>query len=186
MSRRGCRLPPAATCSRWCSTGWSRCWDARRFCARACSSRAIARADVVLRKSQAIEHHCSRLRAKLPLDAAAMDADESRRNDICFDLVQAVQACIDLAVHACTHESLGVPEGPAAAFALLARQGVVSEELSRRLARAAGLRNLIVHRYTDLVTARLVEAIVSGIADLDDFAAALRAHAGLARDRSGQ
>ena len=67
--------------------------------------------DVALRKSEAIEHHASRLRAKLPL-------------------------------------------------------------------RAAGLRNLIVHRYGELVTAMLVEAIATGLDDLDDFATALRAHAG--------
>ena len=133
--------------------------------------------DVVLRKSEAIEHHTSRLRAKLPLRAAALDADESLRNDVCFDLLQAVQACIDLAVHACTHESLGVPETPAAAFALLEKHGIIAAVLSSRLARAAGLRNLIVHRYTDVMTAKLAEAIAAGLGDLDDFAAALRAHA---------
>lgn len=133
--------------------------------------------DVVLRKSEAIEHHTSRLRAKLPLQAAALDADESLRNDVCFDLLQAVQACIDLAVHACTHESLGVPETPAAAFALLEKHGIIAAALSSRLARAAGLRNLIVHRYTDVMTAKLAEAIAAGLGDLDDFAAALRAHA---------
>ena len=134
--------------------------------------------DVALRKSEAIEHHTSRLRAKLPLRAAALDADESVLNDVCFDLLQAIQACIDLAVHACTHEALGVPESPAAAFALLEKRGVIAPALASRLARAAGLRNLIVHRYGDLVAARLVEAIATGLGDLDDFAAALRAHAG--------
>ena len=133
--------------------------------------------DVALRKSEAIEHHASRLRAKLPLRAAALDADESLLNDVCFDLLQAIQACIDLAVHACTHEALGVPESPAAAFALLEKHGVIASVLSSRLARAAGLRNLIVHRYGDLMTAKLVEAIATGLGDLDDFAAALRAHA---------
>jgi len=134
--------------------------------------------DVALRKSEAIEHHASRLRAKLPLRAAALDADESLLNDVCFDLLQAIQACIDLAVHACTHESLGVPESPAAAFALLEKHVIIAPALAIRLARAAGLRNLIVHRYGELMTAKLVEAIATGLGDLDDFAAALRAHAG--------
>ena len=92
--------------------------------------------DIVLRKSEAIEHHASRLRAKLPLEAAA--------------------------------------------FALLARHRVIPEPLSFRLARAAGLRNLIVHRYTDILAPRLVEAIAAGLSDFDAFAGALRAHAGAA------
>ena len=134
--------------------------------------------DVVLRKCEAIEHHASRLRAKQPLAAAALAADESLRNDVCFDLLQAIQACIDLAVHACTHQSLGVPETPAAAFALLEGNGVISAQLASRLAKAAGLRNLMVHRYADILVPRLVEAIATGLGDLDEFAAALQARAG--------
>ncbi len=133
--------------------------------------------DVVLRKSEAIAHHASRLRAKLPLHPSALEADESLCNDVCFDLLQAIQACIDLAVHACTHESLGVPESPAVAFKLLALHQIVTEPLSFRLARAAGLRNLIVHRYADIAAPRLVEAIETGLVDLEDFSSALRKHA---------
>jgi uncharacterized protein YutE (UPF0331/DUF86 family) len=51
--------------------------------------------------------------------------------------------------------------------------------LAGRLARAAALRNLIVHRYGDLSIPRLVEAIETGLPDLADFARALRARAGL-------
>ena len=134
--------------------------------------------DVVLRKSEAIEHHTTRLRGKLPLQAVALETDESLLNDVCFDLLQAIQACIDLAVHTSSHESLGVPESPAAAFALLEKHRVIAAPLANRLTRAAGLRNLIVHRYGDIVAARLVDAINADLADLDDFAAALRAHAG--------
>ena len=134
--------------------------------------------DVVLRKSQAIEHHGARLRARMPLEAHALRLDESLRNDVCFDLIQAVQACIDLAIHACAHEALGVPEGPASAFALLARHEVIEVTLAERLTLAAGLRNLIVHQYTDLDFTRLVQALTAGTTDLDAFVRALRDHAG--------
>ena len=133
--------------------------------------------DVVLRKCEAIEHHASRLRAKQPLATAALAADESLRNDVCFDLLQAIQACIDLGVHACAHESLGVPDTPAAAFALLEANRVISAELASRLTKAAGLRNLIVHRYADIVVPKLIEAIATGLDDLDEFAAAMQARA---------
>lgn len=133
--------------------------------------------DIVLRKAQAIEHHVARLRGKMPLDPAALAADESLRNDVCFDLIQAVQACIDLAVHACSHEALGVPDGPASAFALLAQAGLLDAPLATRLVRAAGLRNLVVHQYANVDTARLAGAIGDGLPDLDAFVCALRAHA---------
>jgi uncharacterized protein YutE (UPF0331/DUF86 family) len=147
----------------------------------AAAKRAVVDRDVVLRKSEAIEHHTSRLRDKMPVQGAALEANESLLNDVCFDLLQAVQACIDLAVHACTHEALGVPSSPSTAFALLAKHHVVETSLADRLSRAAGLRNIIVHRYTDLAASKLADAINTGLADLDDFAAALRAHAGTGR-----
>ena len=65
--------------------------------------------DVVLRKAQAVEHHVARLRAKLPLQIEALATNESLRNDVCFDLIQAVQGCIDLAIHACSYEALEYP-----------------------------------------------------------------------------
>jgi uncharacterized protein YutE (UPF0331/DUF86 family) len=134
--------------------------------------------DVVLRKSEAIEHHTSRLRAKLPLHPETLDENESLLNDVCFDLLQAVQACIDLAVHACSHEALGGPESPASAFALLAKHRIIGAALAAKMAKAAGLRNLIVHRYGELDMRRLAQAIADGLPDLDEFAAALRRHAG--------
>lgn len=134
--------------------------------------------DVVLRKSEAIEHHASRLRAKLPLRAEALGENESLLNDVCFDLLQAVQGCIDLAVHACSHEALGSPESPASAFALLATNRIIAAPLAAKMTKAAGLRNLLVHRYGELDIRRLTQAIAEGLADLDEFAAALRAHGG--------
>jgi uncharacterized protein YutE (UPF0331/DUF86 family) len=138
---------------------------------------AVVDRDVVLRKSEAIEHHTSRLRAKCPLRAEALDRDENLLNDVCFDLLQSIQACIDLAVHACSHEALGVPETPAFAFGLLARNSIITTQLADRLSRAAGLRNILVHRYTDLATSKLAEAVNTGLAELDDFSAILRARA---------
>ena len=132
--------------------------------------------DVVLRKAQAIEHHGARLRAKMPIDPGELATDESLRNDVCFDLIQAVQACIDLAIHACAHEALGVPDGPASALTLLARTGIIDADLALRLTRASGLRNLVVHQYADLDIERLAAALADGLPDLDAFVRAMRAH----------
>ncbi len=129
--------------------------------------------DVVRAKTAALRHHGARLRARLPLSPEALEADEDLRNVVLMDLQQAIQAAIDLAVHACAHERLGAPEGPAAAFAALARAGIIGDDLGVRLAGAAGLRNIIVHRYGDLRMAALVESLARGLDDLDAFVASL-------------
>lgn len=131
-------------------------------------------ADVLRAKSATIRHHVARLRARQPLDPALLARDEDVRSIVLMDLQQAIQACIDLAVHACSHEALGAPEGPAAAFALLARAGVLDDGLAVRLAGAAGLRNVIVHRYGELALDRIVGQLPEGLTALEGFLAALQ------------
>jgi uncharacterized protein YutE (UPF0331/DUF86 family) len=130
--------------------------------------------DLLLRKTQAIEHHGDRLRAKLPIRAEALVRDESLRNDVFFDLIQAIQATMDLAIHACAARALGVPRGPAEALRLLAAAGLLDETTAENLARATGLRNLLVHQYGDVDVARVAAAVEPGLEDLDAFVRALR------------
>jgi len=129
-------------------------------------------ADILRRKAERVLHHCERLeRHPLPT-AKSLEADEDRRNAALMDLQQAIQGCIDLAAHVCVDEALGAPATPADAFALIARKGHIDESLMLRLAGAAGLRNLIVHQYTDIDTERIVRVIRNDLEDLRRFVAA--------------
>lgn len=131
---------------------------------------------VLAAKCDAIVHHVGRLRARAPLDVSMLEADEDQRNIVLMDLQQAVQAVIDLATHVCSHEGLGLPQGPASAFALLASHGVIPEDLSIRLSGAAGLRNIIVHRYGDLSMADVARVVERDLSDLEAFVTAIRRH----------
>ncbi len=134
--------------------------------------------DVLRAKTAAVLHHIDRLRSRSPLAAEALADDEDLLSLVSMDLQQAIQACIDLAVHACADDALGVPSGPADAFGRLARAGYFAQDLAVRLTGAAGLCNLIVHRYADLDCARLVAIVERDLGDLEEFVAAL------ARERS--
>ena len=133
--------------------------------------------DVLLRKAAHVEHHVARLRKRRPLDAQTLQADEDLRNTVLMDLLQAIQPCIDLAMHMCAHEALGVVDGPARAFAVLAREGIMPTDLSVRLTGAAGLRNLVVHQHGDLLTDRVAAALHLDLGDLTLFVRCLRDHA---------
>ena len=94
--------------------------------------------DLLRRKTSQILHHCERLTRRSALSAADLDANEDLYNTVLMDLQQAIQACIDLATHACVDDGLSAPTGPSEAFALLARTGRITTELSKRLTGAAG------------------------------------------------
>jgi uncharacterized protein YutE (UPF0331/DUF86 family) len=137
-------------------------------------SRRLVEADLLRRKTEQVLHHCDRLARRAALTAAQLAADEDLCNAVLMDLQQAIQACIDLAAHACVDDRLGAPATSADAFALLARHGVIDETLARRLTGAAGLRNLIVHQYTTIDLERMVQVIGNDLDDLRRFVAALR------------
>lgn len=67
---------------------------------------------IVERKAQAVAHHLTRLRARRDVRAADLERDEDLWNVVLMDLLQAIQPCIDLAVHLVVDEGLGVVAGP--------------------------------------------------------------------------
>jgi len=131
-------------------------------------------ADVLRRKTEQVLHHCDRLTQRSELTAGQLAADEDLCNTVLMDLQQAIQACIDLAAHACVDSALGAPATPAEAFALIGRNGLIDDALARRLTGAAGLRNLIVHQYTAIDLQHIVQVIRNDLDDLRRFVAAFR------------
>lgn len=126
-----------------------------------------------------------RLLRRIADDLAYLDvesaADTARRSDpmwlrgVKYTVVTAVEGCVDVAQHLCASEGWGPPADNAHALRLLGEHGVLSPELAKRMARAVGFRNVLVHDYVrvddDIVTARL--------ADLSDLRDYVRAVAGL-------
>ena len=56
------------------------------------------------------------------------------------------------------------------AFAALAARGRIDLELAKRLGRAAGLRNLLVHDYVSVDLERLAQVVREDMGDLRAFA----------------
>jgi uncharacterized protein YutE (UPF0331/DUF86 family) len=73
--------------------------------------------------------------------------------------VTAIEACVDVAHHLAASERWGAPDTNAAAFDLLARHGLVDGDPARRLAKAVGFRNVLVHRYAIVDDDRGVAAL---------------------------
>jgi uncharacterized protein YutE (UPF0331/DUF86 family) len=105
-------------------------------------------------------------------------ADDSRRADqlwlrgIKYTLVTAIEACVDIGQHLCASEGWGPPRDNGDALELLGRHGVLDVDLARRLRRAVGFRNVLVHEYVevddDIVLSRLKD-----LSDLDSFVTAV-------------
>lgn len=120
---------------------------------------------VIERRLRALDDTLSDLRLLRHLDAAELRVDPIAR----AAAERLVQVSVDLAVDVNAHLAASIlgraPATGRESFAAIAEAGIVSRELADRLAPAAGLRNVLVHRYVDID----VELVVRAIADMLDL-----------------
>jgi uncharacterized protein YutE (UPF0331/DUF86 family) len=124
---------------------------------------------ILAEKTAAVRDAVARIREVLPASRDRFLADRSSREIVALNLFVAIQECLSLATHWLADAGLAVPQSYAQVFAELGRQGVVPQELAARLASAAGLRNLLAHRYGALDWTRLHEIASTSSGDLAAF-----------------
>lgn len=126
-------------------------------------------AEVVRRRLRAIDDRVSRLRRLVAGGRAAFLADADQQAQAERHLQLAIQACIDIALHAVSEDTADTPENYGSAFTVLAREQIIDSRLAERLRRATGLRNLLVHGYLDVDPARIWDQL-EHLDDLEAFA----------------
>jgi len=128
----------------------------------------VVEPDVARAKIAAIEQYLERIRevrgreGLLPVDVEELTI---------LNLLNATQACLDLAAHVVASEGYGTPATQAESFTLLQRHGVIDEALAENLRRMAGFRNLVVHRYADIDPKAVATIVRDRLDDLRGFAA---------------
>ena len=122
--------------------------------------------DVIKAKLVSLQRCMQRIRTKTPGSAQELAADFDLQDILVLNLQRAVQISTDIATTILA-ESASVPPTMAEAFLLLHRQGVLSENVARKMAKSVGLRNIAVHEYTSLDW-NVVYAVAH--THIDDFA----------------
>ena len=121
----------------------------------------------------AVRDAVARIRDVLPPDPAAFLADRTAREIVVLNLFVGVQECVALASHWLADEGWSVPSEYRALFRTLAEHGVIAAVLAERLGAAAGLRNLVAHRYGILDWERIYAIAEEDLEDLLAFCEAL-------------
>lgn len=124
---------------------------------------------ILARRVAAVRDAADRIREVLPAQLDGFAADRSAREIVTLNLFVALQECLSLASHWLADEGWEVPGTYADVFRVLAERNVLDRDLAARMAAAAGLRNLIAHRYAALDWARIHDAASHHIEDLLRF-----------------
>jgi len=81
----------------------------------------------------------------------------------------AIQACIDIGKHITAVKNFEPAPQSSQVFTVLARHGVISRELAKRLNAAGGTRNVIVHGYLEIDLSIIHNIIKNNLPDFEQF-----------------
>lgn len=122
--------------------------------------------DVLVNKAAAIERAVGRVREEYAGDDRNLVANQTRQDAMILNLQRACESSIDAAMHVVRMQRLGVPQETREAFTLLENAGVIDRDLSDRLKKMVGFRNVAIHDYQKL-NLDIVRRII--VEHLDDF-----------------
>lgn len=128
--------------------------------------------DIVLNKVATIERGLARVREEYRDDPARLD-DQTIQDALVLNLQRACEAAIDLAMHLVARGRLGLPQDSRDAFSLLQQAGQVDADLSTRLQRMVGFRNVVVHQYRQLSRPILLAIVRERLGDFEELCRAI-------------
>jgi len=124
---------------------------------------------VVTQKLKEIFRRIARARALCPAHPEDFADDADALELVSFNLLLAVQACIDLATHLIADESWEPAATAREAFERLEERGVISRKTLHAVRQAIGLRNVVAHGYSGVDPAKIHAAASAGLTDLERF-----------------
>jgi uncharacterized protein YutE (UPF0331/DUF86 family) len=133
----------------------------------------MVKRSIITAKIMMIEEFISRVREKLPKSFEEFENDRDAQDLVLFNLIQAIQSCVDIAAHIVSDESLGYAGSMNEFFYLLQQKHIISMELTEKLISSVGFRNVCVHGYLDLDFTIVYQAASSGVSDLEAFIKAI-------------
>lgn len=125
--------------------------------------------DLILAKASSVKRHLRRIEEKRNIDLNIFLKDIDRQESILFNLQMAIQNCIDIAAHIISDEGLGVPGSTNEMFYLLEENGYLDRDITEKMVKAVGFRNLIVHEYVKIELDQVFEIALKDIKDLNEY-----------------
>ncbi|MBU3915668.1 DUF86 domain-containing protein [bacterium] len=126
--------------------------------------------DIVLNKKESIERSIKQVKTYYSLESDVPFIEDFLRQDaIAINLQRACEQSIDLANHVVKTKKLGLPKESKEAFQLLSKNNIIPKELSIKLEKMVGFRNVLVHEYQQLDMDLFIDIIENRLMDLIDY-----------------
>jgi uncharacterized protein YutE (UPF0331/DUF86 family) len=101
-----------------------------------------------------------------------------RQYAVLHALQLAIEASVEVAMHICSADGLGVPSTYAESFDYLERERIVDASLSDDLRAMARFRNLVVHAYADVDMQRVYDILTTRTKDFLSYIVTIERYLG--------
>lgn len=95
--------------------------------------------------------------------------DQDIQDIISLNIERAVQQCVDIAMIILSDQDTPVPASMSEAFECLSEREIISKNISERMVKAVGFRNILVHAYTKVDWGIVWKIIKNHIEDFKEF-----------------
>ena len=125
--------------------------------------------NLILAKAGSVKSHLNRVIERRNIDLNGFMEDIDRQEIILFNIQAAVQNCIDIAAHIISEEGFGVPGSTTEMLYILRKHGYLDNNLTQKMVKAIGFRNLIVHEYGKIELKQVYEIAQNDLNDLNEY-----------------
>lgn len=122
--------------------------------------------DVLVSKATIIKNCLKRIDEEYQNDPAHLSENQTKQDAIILNLQRACVSAIDLGMRMVRIKKLGAPQSSREVFIALAKEKIISEDLSQRMQNMVGFGNIAIHDY-QAINLDIVLAILND--HLEDF-----------------
>jgi len=123
--------------------------------------------NVILNKSAVIENCMRRIRQEN--EAISSPNDFTHIDAMILNIERMCQAAIDIAMHLCGVQHLGIPQNSGQAFDLLYSHRRITESVKNCMKGMVGFRNVAIHEYNELDQSVVKWITSDGLRDIQQF-----------------
>lgn len=124
--------------------------------------------DVLVEKTNSIQNCLKRIHDTVQGDLGRLDLLDIQ-DIVTLNLQRAIQLIIDMASYVVSSERLGIPQSLKDVFQILERNSFIKRDVSTKMQKMVGFRNIAVHDYQAIDPAILKKIISSHLKDLEEF-----------------
>ena len=124
---------------------------------------------LIRKKLSQIEEHIRRIKNLPQLNYEEFIKNTVVQDVFLFNITQAIQKCVDIALHIVSDEGWGIPSTQREAFEILYEKGIIPQEWLEKFTKMIGFRNRIIHEYEELNLEIVYQVYKSGIEDVEKF-----------------